>query len=238
MPQAHLLSSFTLNMHGCEIDIPIRYSLKAKRIFIRINLEKVELVLPKKANLNIAHLFLQKHELWIRKKLAQNKVPKNTLEEGQMFIFGEIYKIKYKISKKNNVHIAAKEITIEEKEGKHHEFFKAYLKEALLEKILKLANAISTRYNLNYTKINIRNTLGRWGSCSSKKHLSFSLKLSLAPHNIIEYVVAHEMAHLKEMNHSKKFWKLVEEIYPEYKNARLWLKHNSKMVNSMIRNLK
>jgi len=73
-------------------------------------------------------------------------------------------------------------------------------------------------------RIMIRDTKSRWGSCSSRKTLSFSWRLIMAPRPILRYVVAHEMAHLREMNHSPDFWRLVEKIYPDWRKSRRWLK--------------
>ncbi len=73
-------------------------------------------------------------------------------------------------------------------------------------------------------KIMIRDTKSRWGSCSSRKTLSFSWRLIMAPSPVLDYVVAHEMAHLVEMNHSPDFWALVEKLYPDWRKARRWLK--------------
>ncbi|PCJ32185.1 MAG: zinc metalloprotease [Alphaproteobacteria bacterium] len=73
-------------------------------------------------------------------------------------------------------------------------------------------------------KIMIRDTKSRWGSCSSRKTLSFSWRLIMAPSPVLNYVVAHEMAHLVEMNHSPDFWTLVEKLYPNWSEARRWLK--------------
>ncbi|MBU0727650.1 M48 family metallopeptidase, partial [Patescibacteria group bacterium] len=66
----------------------------------------------------------------------------------------------------------------------------------------------------------------RWGSCSDRKNLNFNWKLIMAPIEIIDYVVVHEMCHLKQMNHSSKFWNLVAEKMPDYKELRKWLKDN------------
>ncbi|MCF6196469.1 MAG: M48 family metallopeptidase [Emcibacter sp.] len=73
-------------------------------------------------------------------------------------------------------------------------------------------------------KVMIRDTQSRWGSCSSRKTLSFSWRLIMARPDILRYVVAHEMAHLVEMNHGPSFWTLVEKLYPDWKTARRWLK--------------
>ncbi len=75
-------------------------------------------------------------------------------------------------------------------------------------------------------KIDIKHTISRWGSCSTSRKISFSTKLLLLPQEIIDYVIVHELAHLKEMNHSPKFWKHVENAMPDYKNHRKWLQQH------------
>lgn len=74
--------------------------------------------------------------------------------------------------------------------------------------------------------ISVRDTKSRWGSCASNGRLSFSWRLILAPPDILDYVAAHEVAHLKEMNHSARFWRLCEQLAPQTPQARVWLKEN------------
>lgn len=76
------------------------------------------------------------------------------------------------------------------------------------------------------TKIIIKEQKKRWGSCNSKKELRFNWHLIKVPFNVIDYVVVHEMCHLIHMNHSKEFWSLVEELMPNHKEHRKWLKEN------------
>ncbi len=73
-------------------------------------------------------------------------------------------------------------------------------------------------------KIVLKHTISCWGSCTTKRRLSFSTKLLLAPSNVIDYVIIHELAHLKEMNHSARFWKHVENVMVDYRTHRSWLK--------------
>jgi hypothetical protein len=75
-------------------------------------------------------------------------------------------------------------------------------------------------------RIRISSARTRWGSCSTKNTLSFTWRLVMAPPDVIDYVVVHELCHLKEMNHSKAFWAQVEAILPDYKRCRKWLKDN------------
>ncbi|MCI6432428.1 MAG: M48 family metallopeptidase [Oliverpabstia sp.] len=77
---------------------------------------------------------------------------------------------------------------------------------------------------VTYGRITLREQKTRWGSCSSKGNLNFNWKLALMPDEILDYVVVHELAHRMEMNHSDKFWKIVENVLPDYRERRKWLK--------------
>jgi hypothetical protein len=76
---------------------------------------------------------------------------------------------------------------------------------------------------LSYGRVNITGAQKRWGSCSTTGNLNFSWRLIMAPREIIEYVVVHELVHLEERNHSNRFWKKVSEIMPEFKDRKKWL---------------
>ncbi len=78
--------------------------------------------------------------------------------------------------------------------------------------------------DVTYGRVTIRHQKTRWGSCSTKHNLNFNCLLMLAPEHVREYVIVHEVSHLIEMNHSKRFWKLVEKMLPDYKESQKWLK--------------
>lgn len=83
---------------------------------------------------------------------------------------------------------------------------------------------------VDYGRITIRNQKTRWGSCSGKGNLNFNCLLMLAPPEVIDYVVVHELCHRKEMNHSKAFWDEVERILPDYKKYAQWLKNEGSLL--------
>ena len=99
-------------------------------------------------------------------------------------------------------------------------------RQAAKEYIPKRVAYYAQLLDVTYATISIRDQKTRWGSCSSKGNLSFSWRLILAPPKVLDYVVVHELCHRREMNHSPRFWALVESIIPDYKTHRKWLKEN------------
>ena len=87
---------------------------------------------------------------------------------------------------------------------------------------------------VTYGKITVRNQKTRWGSCSSKGNLNFNCLLMLAPPEVLDYVVVHELCHRKQMNHSKAFWLEVEMVLPNYKEVRKWLKEEGSQMITLF----
>ena len=81
-----------------------------------------------------------------------------------------------------------------------------------------------------YGRISIREQKTRWGSCSSQGNLNYNWRLIFAPEDVLDYIVVHELAHRKEMNHSAAFYNIVEEILPNYKSCQKWLRDNGAML--------
>ncbi len=93
--------------------------------------------------------------------------------------------------------------------------------------ISKKLEKFNKYYNFKYNRISIRNQRTRWGSCSRKGNLNFSYKILFLPEHLSDYIIVHEICHLKEFNHSKNFWNLVAKTIPDYLEKRRELrKHN------------
>lgn len=102
-------------------------------------------------------------------------------------------------------------------------------KKELPERVAYYAGIIGVKYG----RITIRRQKTRWGSCSSKGNLNFNCLLMLTPNEVIDYVVVHELCHLKQLNHSEKFWREVARVMPDYKIYEKWLKENgSKLIGN------
>ncbi len=90
------------------------------------------------------------------------------------------------------------------------------------------------RTGARYSRVSLSNAGGRWGSCSSKGVLNFSWRLVMAPREVVDYVVVHEVVHLEELNHSKRYWKKVEALAPDFLKAKQWLERHRRLLQDSV----
>jgi predicted metal-dependent hydrolase len=108
-----------------------------------------------------------------------------------------------------------------------------FLKREAKRDIEPMALTLAERTSRKVKSVKFKDTSSRWGSCSSDGNLSFSWRIMMAPKPVIAYLVAHEVAHLTEMNHGPKFWKLTRELCPDMERAKAWLKRNGAALQSI-----
>ena len=102
----------------------------------------------------------------------------------------------------------------------------AFLKTLARDRLAVASDRYAEMIGRSYSRITIRDTRSRWGSCTSQGGLMYSWRLIMAPVEVLDYVAAHEVAHLQEMNHSAAFWAVVQGLMPDYQTPRHWLREN------------
>lgn len=214
-------------INGFSYSYGIRRSDKAKYIRLQISREDgLIVVLPKRASNKDALKILNDKSDWIKKHLSELERKK----EKYFYCGRKIdMEVQYDIfRKKTSIKYEGRRLLIsvpQNYSGSGSEFYLEWLKEKAENYIPGRVKYFSDEYGFKYRKIKIRNQKTRWGSCTSKGNLSFNAKLMSLNKRLIDYVVIHELCHLKEMNHSKKFWRRVEEIMPDYKELKKKLKN-------------
>lgn len=192
---------------------------------------------PLKMTESSIHAFVEKKSQWITKRITQTQKEKKArikpiYHEGENHLYlGENYPLRIIPKQKKPLRFWDKTFFVAEKHApKAKQKFEKWYRQQALDIILDRAEMYAKKTGLRYKQIKITGAKTRWGSCTSKGNINFSWRLILTPLWIIDYVVAHEITHLKEHNHSKRFWQKLETIYPQTKEARQWLNKNSKIV--------
>ncbi len=180
--------------------------------------------------------FVEEKQNWINKTIRKHKEDslKNTAKEfnsGEHFFYlGQPYPLEVFFEPFENAgvvfwnncfYLNAKE----NKDLKKH-YFVSWYKNKARDFIHQRVDFFSGMLKLQPENIRITSAESRWGSCSGDNNLAFSFRLIMAPPAVIDYVIVHELAHIKEKNHSPKFWQRVEAVMPEYRKHRRWLRDN------------
>lgn len=145
------------------------------------------------------------------KGLSERRIQK-FLDEKELWIYENLEKVARNYEKKSS----GRQISQEE--------IKQLAQQAVKE-LPPIVQSYADKMGVTYGRITIRHQKTRWGSCSGKGNLNFNCLLMLMPQEVRDYVIIHELAHRREMNHSKAFWNIVEEFDPKYKEHRKWLKN-------------
>lgn len=200
---------------------------------------QITVACPQKTPLAYVEQLMVKKNEWIQEKLKEigersDSVTEKSFGTGDEFYYlGETYKLEII----NNTKVKKPAVSMESgvmalylPEAADKEKIKLFLKNWYISEARQLLEDRIKKYSsfigVFPERLTIREQKTRWGSCSSKGNINFNWKLVMSPLEVVDYVVVHELCHLREMNHSEKFWRLVEAVIPQYKVYRKWLKDN------------
>ena len=212
------------------LDYKIIYSTR-KTIALEINQEGLTVRAPQRTPKKVINTLIKEKQSWIDKKLLVweiNELEKKSLYQNstnQIWFKGNLFQLR--TDKDVNDYLIQdnhKTILRNEKLFELDKFYQQELSIYIKPKVILFSNKLQVEVN----KIRIKKLKSRWGSCFEKKNLNFNLSLIKTPPFIIDYVIAHEVSHLKEMNHSPAFWEVVESICPKSKEAKIWLKKDGR----------
>lgn len=186
----------SIRLPKSTININIRKSLRAKRIKISINKQTLQttLIVPKHQTIKTAKEFLFSKKDWIEKTLQKLKYLNGNPNQQESELNPRQISFKEKLEKlnKSQIHL-------------------------LSLNLIQRCKSLAEKHNFQTGKISIRNQKTLWGSCSGKNNISLNINLSFLKQELIDYVILHELTHIKNKNHSKKFWQDLENICPDSK---------------------
>ena len=229
--------------------LPFKYSIRrsqrAKKTRIIVTTDKIEVVAPLRVSINKIHAFVKSQQDWVvtatdkieEKRQKISKLSPDVYKDGVAVPYqGKQTKIRLKLHALKKVKIDFNEqyfniyLPARSEKENNNELIKSALTGWMKKQALKAVNDYvelhTNKYNLMPRYIKIKTQKSRWGSCGIHNDINLNWLLILAPPEVMEYVVVHELCHIKERNHSAKFWQLVAAHLPDYQSQRNWLRQN------------
>jgi predicted metal-dependent hydrolase len=221
----------SLLIEGKLLPLVVRESSKAKRLTLRLRPDaggEIILTLPLYHSKRQVIGFIEKSKPWLEKQMGKifQKLP---YVEGMVLpVFGKHYELRHKPSRSFRCWWEEEHLLIHSPVEKFGVSVEKSLQQVAAQFLTSRTILYANQLNKSVNRITLRDTRSRWGSCSPNGNISYSWRLIFAPEQVADYLCAHEVAHLVEMNHSPQFWKIVENLCPDYKNLRQWLRQNGK----------
>jgi len=221
-----------LLLEGAVVALDIRKSTRARRMRLKIhNTGTVELVLPQAMSLCCGLDFVEKELGWIAQKLEKIEQPIAFSHGLQVPVLGKVYEICHQPQARRGVWLTDGYLNVSGDVSHLPRRIRDWYRREAKRELADRSYAYGALIGVQVGRITVRDQKSRWGSCSSQGNLNFSWRLMLMPEFVLDYVVAHEVSHLRHMNHGPEFWQLLGQIYPEIDTAKSWLQKNSAKIH-------
>ena len=217
---------FSVDLNGDLVPVRLRYNAQAKRLILRIDRANgdIKLTLPSHVGRRAAEKFIQKQVDWIVRERAALGPIHHVGHGAVMPYLGKDHQIVFMDDGPRTIHRYDGEICVGGPADMAAKRLENWMRRQAKKTLTERAFVHSEMLGVTFENISIGDMKSRWGSCSSKGGLRFSWRLLMAPYAVMDYVAAHEVAHLVEMNHSAHFWAEVAKCVPDHKSLRRWLK--------------
>tara|TARA_B100001121_G_scaffold253264_1_gene229980 strand:- start:36 stop:749 length:714 start_codon:yes stop_codon:yes gene_type:complete len=170
--------------------------------------------------------FAEEHKNWLLNQLKEI-YPINYISHGTKILFDDVIReVVFLENNEERVYATKKNIYVIDKKSAHSRRLKVWIKNELLDKVASIVTCLSSQLDVKTNNIKLSNSFSSWGYCNSNRDISINWRLAFSPNYVLKYIIAHELCHLREFNHGKNFWSLVESVCPEMQKAITWLKKN------------
>lgn len=215
-----------LSVSGVTLPVVIKRHARARRITLRLDHsgEAISVVLPYGVPEGEGLAFAEKQKHWIGTRLARVPPRVPFAPGSRLPILGHDYEIRHATHGRRGVWCEEDLLWVSGRPEHLSRRIADYLKQQARSVIAAKAQEKAASIGARLGRVSIRDTKSRWGSCSAKGDVNFSWRLILAPESVLDYVVAHEVAHLIEHNHSPRFWTLNAQLTADLDAAKAWLR--------------
>jgi predicted metal-dependent hydrolase len=222
------LDPVTVDLDGCQVVVTLKRHATARRMVLRLNRDGqgFALTVPRRQSQSAALRFIETSRTWMQNTLAHRGLKQDDQSTDKIILRGVEMALIRTGKARGLVYVdaATKTISVSGTEAHWKRRLVDWLKQQAELDLRKASTDYAAKMQCTFTRLTVRDQKSRWGSCSADGALSYSWRLILAPPHVLDYVAAHEVAHLREMNHGPRFWRLVLTHCAQTKAAKQWLK--------------
>ena len=222
-----LLTGKTFDLQKAfNLPLKVRSSLKIARLSLRIDTKKRQVILnmPLLCSKKRAYAFVESHLDWIEAHLLKIPVAREFKNNETILLFGQKVTISHIPNSLSSPKLNDNVLEVGGDEVFLHRRVKDYIIKQAKTEFFNRSQQLADKLGCKVNHVTIKDTASRWGSCSTLNNINYNWRIALAPDYVIDYLMAHEVAHLKHRNHSADFWQCVKELCPAYEQGQTWLK--------------
>jgi predicted metal-dependent hydrolase len=213
-----------IDLDGVPTSVAVRRSARARSFRLSLPASGPLLTVPETARWSDAEAFLQRHRHWLAARLPRASQAQRLMAGTAVPVRGIAHRVVATGALRGRVAVDDGVISVPGDTEHQPRRLYDWLKAEALADLTERSAFHAARLGVTVRQIRLRSQSSRWGSCSSNGNLSYNWRLILAPPHVLDYVAAHEVAHLVEMNHSAAFWATVSRTLPDMERGRAWLK--------------
>ena len=202
---------------------------RARRYLLRLRSDGVARVtVPKRGSISTAREFVGKNIGWLERQIQRLEAQPKSLNEWRLGT--EIYfrgeQVKIEVETANQIRFGSELLNLRDVSVDLRPAIQKHLRKLAQKELPVRVMELAALHGIQISRVSVRNQKSRWGSCSRKGTISLNWRLIQTPDYVRDYIILHELAHRRQMNHSDKFWQEVERLCPDYLRAERWLKTN------------
>ena len=227
------LDENVLIVRGRQIPLAMIRNHRARRYLLKLCPDgSVRLTIPRRGSIIEGRRFAERNTDWLARqleKLSTNPVkPRQWLIGTGIFFRGELVRIE--LDTDGSIRFSTERLNVSDAQSDLRPAIQNHLRDLASEELPPRVLELAALYGVNVSRVTVRNQKSRWGSCSRRGTISLNWRLIQTPEFVRDYIILHELAHRRQMNHSEKFWQEVERLFPNYLHAEQWLKQHGKLL--------
>lgn len=222
-------------VHGKGFDAEVIRTDRKKTATVKVEEGRVSVVVPRATSSDKVQALVSRKTRWIREKLLLHRAhqppkPKEYVSGENFTYLGRNYRLRVEMGPIKSVKLLAGRLVVHVPPSVQQrdryvqaaltDWYRQHALEKLKEKVQRYAKVIRVKPG----EVSIKAFSGRWGSCSFEGDMTFNWRIIIAPNRVVDYVVVHELCHLKRHDHSPAFWRCVERVFPDYRECKEWLR--------------